>query len=219
LIGSGWLESAPFAATKAAYETGWHESPTPRSNEHELIEEQKPMKRLIAVTACTLIGLTGAAIAGGGYGKDKSSQSATQRMDIVDTAVAAGQFKTLAAALQAAGLVDALKGEGPFTVFAPTDAAFAKLPAGTLENLLKPENKATLTKILTFHVIPGEVKAEQVVKMTESSATLAGQTFRIVQKDGKVMIGNDKAMATVVKTDIPATNGVIHVIDTVILPN
>lgn len=178
------------------------------------------MKRLIAVTACTLIGLTGAAIAGGGYGKDtaKQAQNATT-MDIVDTAVAAGQFKTLAAALQAAGLVDALKGEGPFTVFAPTDAAFAKLPAGTVENLLKPENKATLTKILTFHVIPGEVKAEQVVKMTESSATLAGQTFRIVQKDGKVMIGNDKAMATVVKTDIAATNGVIHVIDTVILPN
>lgn len=179
------------------------------------------MKLMTAVIASVLIGVTGLAIAGGGYGSQKAGQKSgwSEKKDIVDTAVAAGQFNTLAAALQAAGLVDALKGEGPFTVFAPTDAAFAKLPPGTLENLLKPENKATLTKILTFHVIPGSVKAEQVVTMTESSATLAGQTFRIQTKDGKVKIGNDKAMATVVKTDIMATNGVIHVIDAVILPN
>ncbi|HBS29914.1 MAG TPA: Nex18 symbiotically induced protein [Phycisphaerales bacterium] len=180
------------------------------------------MKRLMAIGACVMMAVTGAAVVAGDHpssGKAPPTAPAAKPMDIVDTAVGAGQFKTLAAALQAAGLVEALKGKGPFTVFAPTDEAFAKLPAGTLENLLKPENKETLTKILTFHVIPGEVKAAQVVKMTESSATLAGQTFRIVTNDGKVSIGNDKAMANVVKTDIVASNGVIHVIDSVILPN
>ena len=133
--------------------------------------------------------------------------------DIVETAVGAGQFKTLAAALKAADLVGTLKGDGPFTVFAPTDAAFAKLPAGTVENLLKPENKAKLTAILTYHVVPGAVKAVQVTKLDEAK-TINGAMVKVSTDHGKVMI-ND---ATVVKPDIAASNGVIHVIDKVILP-
>ena len=134
--------------------------------------------------------------------------------DIVDTAVGAGQFKTLAAALKAADLVETLKGSGPFTVFAPTDEAFAKLPAGTVENLLKPENKAKLTAILTYHVVPGAVKAEQVAKLDEAK-TVNGAMVKVSTDDGKVMI-ND---ATVVNADIAASNGVIHAIDKVILPH
>ena len=133
--------------------------------------------------------------------------------DIVDTAVAAGSFRTLAKALQAAGLVDTLKGRGPFTVFAPTDDAFAKLPAGTLENLLKPENKAQLTAILTYHVVPGKVTAAQVTKMT-STPTVNGQELTIAANGRSVMVGQ----ATVVKADVQASNGVIHVIDQVMLP-
>jgi uncharacterized surface protein with fasciclin (FAS1) repeats len=133
--------------------------------------------------------------------------------DIVDTAVAAGSFNTLAAALKAAGLVETLKGPGPFTVFAPTDAAFAKLPAGTVESLLKPENKAKLAGILTYHVVPGKVMAADVVKLTEAK-TVNGQSVAIVVKDGKVTVDG----ANVVKTDVVASNGVIHVIDSVILP-
>jgi uncharacterized surface protein with fasciclin (FAS1) repeats len=133
--------------------------------------------------------------------------------DIVDTAVAAGSFGTLAAALTAAGLVETLKGEGPFTVFAPTDAAFAKLPAGTVENLLKPENKDQLTKILTYHVVAGSVKAADVVKLTEAK-TVQGQSVKITVKDGKVSVDG----ATVTATDIAASNGVIHVIDSVMMP-
>jgi uncharacterized surface protein with fasciclin (FAS1) repeats len=134
-------------------------------------------------------------------------------MDIVDTAVEAGQFTTLAAALGAAGLVETLKGPGPFTVFAPTDAAFAKLPAGTVENLLKPENKDQLAAILTYHVIPGTVMAADVVKVDEAE-TVNGQMLNVTVKGDQVMV-ND---ATVTATDIAATNGVIHVIDTVVLP-
>jgi len=133
--------------------------------------------------------------------------------DIIDTAVA-GSFKTLAAALQAADLVDALKGEGPFTVFAPTDDAFKKPPPGTLESLLKPENKEKLRAILTYHVVSGKVTAAEVVKLS-SAKTLNGQNVTISTHKGKVMVNN----ANVVKTDIAASNGVIHVIDTVILPN
>ena len=136
-----------------------------------------------------------------------------QEKDIVDTAVAAGSFKTLAAALKAAGLIETLKGKGPFTVFAPTDEAFAKLPAGTVENLLKPENKAQLTAILTYHVVPGAVMASQVVTLKEAK-TVNGQSVKISATGGTVMV--DKAK--VVKTDIKASNGVIHVIDTVMLP-
>ena len=133
--------------------------------------------------------------------------------DIVDTAVAAGQFNTLAAALEAADLVDTLKGDGPFTVFAPTDAAFAKLPEGTVESLLKPENRDQLIAILTYHVVPGKVKAADVVKLSEAK-TVNGQDVSITVADNGVQIDN----ANVVKTDIGASNGVIHVIDTVIIP-
>ena len=131
----------------------------------------------------------------------------------MDTAVAAGSFKTLAKALAAADLVQTLKGPGPFTVFAPTDEAFAKLPAGTIEMLLKPENKAKLQRILTYHVVAGKVMASEVVKMRSAKA-VSGDTIAIAMRDGGVMVDN----AHVVKTDIAASNGVIHVIDTVILP-
>lgn len=137
----------------------------------------------------------------------------SKKKDIVDTAVAAGSFKTLAAALQAAGLVDTLKGPGPFTVFAPTDEAFAKLPAGTVEDLLKPENKQKLISILTYHVVAGKVMAKDVVKLEEAK-TVNGQDLKIMVNGGKVMVNN----ANVVKTDIQCSNGVIHVIDTVLLP-
>jgi uncharacterized surface protein with fasciclin (FAS1) repeats len=141
------------------------------------------------------------------------SSYAGGQKDIVDTAVAAGSFKTLAAALKAADLVGTLKGKGPFTVFAPTDDAFAKLPAGTLDDLLKPENKAKLQGILTYHVVSGKVMASDVVKLN-SAKTVNGQSATIKVKDGTVMV--DKAKVT--KTDIMCTNGVIHLIDAVILP-
>ena len=133
--------------------------------------------------------------------------------DVVDTAVAAGQFKTLAAALNAAGLVETLKGDGPFTVFAPTDDAFAKLPAGTVENLLKPENKDDLVAILTYHVVPGKVMAADVVKLDEAK-TVNGKMVDIEVESETVMVNDAK----VTKADIIASNGVIHVIDTVVLP-
>jgi uncharacterized surface protein with fasciclin (FAS1) repeats len=133
--------------------------------------------------------------------------------DIVDTAVAAGQFKTLAAALDGAGLVSILKGPGPFTVFAPTDAAFAKLPAGTVDGLLKPENKAQLTAILTYHVIPGRVMAADVAQLTEAK-TVNGEMVKVRADGGSVMVNDAKVTAA----DVTASNGVIHVIDTVILP-
>ena len=136
--------------------------------------------------------------------------------DIVDTAVGAGTFKTLAAAAGAADLVSTLKGPGPFTVFAPTDEAFAKLPAGTVETLLKPENKEKLKEILLLHVVPGKVLAKDVVKISE--ATTAGGKNVAVSTDGGVKVGTPSGMANVVKTDIEASNGVIHVIDSVILP-
>ena len=136
--------------------------------------------------------------------------------DIVDTAVAAGTFKTLAAALGAADLVTTLKGGGPFTVFAPTDEAFAKLPAGTVETLLKPENKEKLKEILLLHVVPGSVYAADVVTLSEAK-TASGKTVK-VSTDGGVKVGTATGLVNVVKTDIKAANGVIHVIDAVILP-
>ena len=131
--------------------------------------------------------------------------------DIVETAVAAGNFKTLATALQAAGLVETLKGKGPFTVFAPTDEAFAKLPAGTVEGLLK--DKAKLAAVLTYHVVPGKVSAAEVVKLSEAK-TVEGQAVKIKAEGGKVSVDG----ASVVKADVAASNGVIHVIDTVLMP-
>jgi uncharacterized surface protein with fasciclin (FAS1) repeats len=152
-------------------------------------------------------GATGAAGGAGGAG----GQAALK--DIVDTAVAAGSFKTLAAALTAADLVTTLKGAGPFTVFAPTDAAFAKLPAGTLDTLLKPENKAMLQSILEYHVVSGKLLAADVVKLTHAT-TLEGQDVTIAVANGGVTIN----AAKVITPDVLATNGVIHVIDTVLLP-
>jgi uncharacterized surface protein with fasciclin (FAS1) repeats len=142
---------------------------------------------------------------------------ANEEKDIVDTAVAAGSFKTLVAAVQAAGLVEALRGDGPFTVFAPTDEAFKKLPKGTLETLLKPENKEKLAAILKYHVVPGKVMAQDVLKLksgTKVQTLLPGAKFAVKITKKGVMV--DKAK--VVKTDIACTNGVIHVIDTVLLP-
>jgi uncharacterized surface protein with fasciclin (FAS1) repeats len=139
--------------------------------------------------------------------------AAAAEKDIVDTAVEAGSFKTLAAALKAADLIETLKGKGPFTVFAPTDEAFAKLPKGTVEELLKPENKAKLAGILTYHVVSGKVEAKDAVKL-KSAKTVNGASFKITASDAGVMV--DKAK--VVKTDIQCTNGVIHVIDSVIMP-
>jgi uncharacterized surface protein with fasciclin (FAS1) repeats len=136
--------------------------------------------------------------------------------DIVDTAVGAGTFKTLATALGAADLVATLKGAGPFTVFAPTDEAFAKLPAGTVESLLKPENKEKLKEILLLHVVPGSVYAADVVKLKEAK-TAGGKTVSI-STEGGVKVGTATGKANVVKTDIKTSNGVIHVIDAVILP-
>ena len=133
--------------------------------------------------------------------------------DIIDTAVAAGSFKTLAAALQAADLVGALKGEGPFTVFAPTDEAFAKLPAGTVETLLLPENKAMLVDILTYHVVAGKVTSTDVVGL-EKATMLNGKDVKITVEGSKVMVNQ----ANVVAVDIEASNGIIHVIDEVLLP-
>ena len=136
------------------------------------------------------------------------------KADIVDTAVAAGDFNTLVAAVQAAGLVDTLKGEGPYTVFAPTDEAFAKLPDGTVEMLLLPENKDKLVAILTYHVVPGNVQAVDVVELT--SATTANGANVAIRVEETVVFVND---SRVVATDIEASNGVIHVVDTVLMPN
>jgi uncharacterized surface protein with fasciclin (FAS1) repeats len=133
--------------------------------------------------------------------------------DIVEVADSGVSFKTLIAAAHAAGLVEALKGQGPLTVFAPTDEAFAKLPAGTVENLLKPENKDKLTAVLTYHVVPGRVTAGEVVNLS-SAKTINGRALQISSMDGKVMIDN----ARVTATDIMASNGIIHVIDSVVLP-
>ena len=149
----------------------------------------------------------------GALGMPATSAAQTGK-DIVDTAVAAGSFKTLAKALQAADLVDTLKGKGPFTVFAPTDEAFAKLPAETLNDLLKPENKKKLQRILTYHVVPGRVTSADVVKLQNAKA-VSGDTIDIKASGGTVMVEN----ARVVKADVQASNGVIHVIDTVILPD
>jgi uncharacterized surface protein with fasciclin (FAS1) repeats len=160
------------------------------------------MKTMLTFSSLVLVGMLVA-----------TSAQAQQTRNIVDTAVAAGSFTTLAKALTAADLVATLQGPGPFTVFAPTDAAFAKLPAGTVESLLKPENKDKLRRVLTYHVVAGTVRAADVVKL-QSAKAVSGDTITIKVADGKVHVD----AANVTKTDIQASNGVIHVIDTVILP-
>jgi uncharacterized surface protein with fasciclin (FAS1) repeats len=161
------------------------------------------MKSFCMLTSLAIAGIVAAS----------SPARAQQAKDIVDTAVAAGSFSTLAKALVAADLVNTLKGAGPFTVFAPTDAAFAKLPVGTLDNLLKPENKAMLQRVLTYHVVAGNVMAADVIKLSSAKA-VSGDTLSIKINGEAVMIDN----AHVVKADVAASNGVIHVIDTVLLP-
>jgi transforming growth factor-beta-induced protein len=149
-----------------------------------------------------------------------SSQSFAAEKDIVQTAAGAGSFKTLVAAVKAAGLAQTLMGKGPFTIFAPTDAAFAKLPKGTVANLLKPENKATLASILKYHVVPGRVTARKVMMLPSGSKvkTVNGESFAVRLNNGVDIDPFSSAQANVTKTDIMASNGVIHVIDRVILP-
>jgi len=142
-----------------------------------------------------------------------SASAALASEDIVDTAAAAGSFKTLVSAVKAAGLVDTLKGPGPFTVFAPTDEAFAKLPAGTVESLLKPENKGKLVSILTYHVVPGKVMSADIMGKTLKAKTVEGSNVSIDATNGVMVDG-----AKVATADIEASNGVIHVIDAVIMP-
>jgi uncharacterized surface protein with fasciclin (FAS1) repeats len=165
------------------------------------MKEMKTMRKMIALAGALALAFTLAPLAHGDH----------HEKDIVDTAVDAGQFTTLATALQAAGLVETLKGDGPFTVFAPTDAAFAKIPPADLQAILA--DKEMLTKILTYHVVAGKVTAEEVVKLT-SATTVEGQSVTIDASNG-VKINN----ANVVKADVMASNGVIHVIDTVLLPS
>jgi uncharacterized surface protein with fasciclin (FAS1) repeats len=169
------------------------------------------MLKLITLASSCILALGVASTASAQGAAPAKAAAATK--NIVDTAVGAGNFKTLVAAVQAAGLAETLSG-GTFTVFAPTDEAFAKLPAGTVENLLKPENKAKLASILTYHVVAGKVMAADVVKLT-NAGTVQGQRVDIKAQGGKVTVDG----ANVVATDIACTNGVIHVIDTVILPN
>lgn len=159
----------------------------------------------VALSVGLVIGLAGHSVA---------MKHGDAKMDIVDTAASAGSFQTLVAAVKAADLVDTLKGEGPFTVFAPTDEAFSKLPEGTLQDLLKPENKAKLQAILTYHVVPGKIMAADVTQIN-TAQTVNGDSLPVKVEDGSVNIGDAK----VTKADIKSTNGVIHVIDTVLIPD
>jgi uncharacterized surface protein with fasciclin (FAS1) repeats len=168
---------------------------------------KKFIKSMLVAVSVTALSFT--ALAGGGYAKKSEAKPS-----IVSIAADNPDFSTLVAALKAADLVDALQGDGPFTVFAPTNEAFAKLPAGTVEDLLKPENKDQLVAVLTYHVVPGKVYAKDVVNLS-SADSLQGDSIDIKTAMGKVMVDG----ATVVATDIAGSNGVIHVIDSVILPN
>ncbi len=165
------------------------------------------LKSALAATALVSLSIAPAAA------EHHKSGKYSQKSDIVDTAIAAGSFSTLVAAVQAAGLEETLRSDGPFTVFAPTDDAFAKLPAGTLEDLLKPENKDQLASILTYHVLSGKVMSGDIAGKTLDVETVQGSTLSIDATDG-VKVDN----ATVIKADVKASNGVIHVIDTVVMP-
>lgn len=168
---------------------------------------------LITFIAASMLLVTALAHAGD-YNKNATKMAnETKLQDIVATAIAAGSFNTLVTAVKAAGLVETLQGDGPFTVFAPNDAAFAKLPKETLDGLLA--NKEKLAAVLTYHVVAGKVMAADAIKLDgKEAATVNGQSFKIAVKDGCVMVDNAKVIAT----DIQCSNGVIHVIDTVILP-
>lgn len=187
------------------------------------------MKKWTTVSALALVAVAGFAIAGN---QTPSNNTAAQkptvavnradqsvRGDLIQTLNSAGNFKTLLKALEATQLTNVLKQEGPFTFFAPTDDAFAALPPGTIETLMKPENKEHFTNILKFHLLQGKVRLRDAIQMKESSQTLAGQTFSINSKDGVTQIGTDlKWMANVTAFDQPASNGVVHFIDRVIMP-
>ncbi len=180
----------------------------------EIKKMNNTLRTLIAIIAASVVAalpLT-AGDAGCGYSSSYTHGKHNLTNDLVDTAVGSGSFNTLVAAVKAAGLVDTLKGEGPFTLFAPSDEAFAKLPAGTLEFLLQPENKDELISILTYHVVPGKILAADV--KPGSAPTVNGENLVVGIENDAVKINK----ATVVKTDIKCTNGVIHVVDTVILP-
>lgn len=170
----------------------------------KIISSSRFINTIVGALAASLLALS--MIAG-------AAEHKAEAKDIIDLAATNGNFNTLSAALKAAGLVDVMKGKGPFTVFAPTDEAFAKLPKGRVENLLKPENIEQLKAILTYHVVSGKVMAADVVKL-DSATTLNGADVSIAVKEETVKV-ND---ATVVKTDVVASNGIIHVVDTVILP-
>jgi uncharacterized surface protein with fasciclin (FAS1) repeats len=171
------------------------------------MKTRKRTLSVIAVLMVLVIGIVGC------KSDDDDHPTAMNLNDIVDTAIAAGNFNTLVAAVQAAGLEATLRGPGPFTVFAPTDTAFANLPAGTLDSLLLPQNQAQLQNILLYHVVPGEFRAADVIQ-NSSLTTAQGQNVTITVNNGSVMVDN----ANVTATDIIASNGVIHVIDAVILP-
>ncbi len=172
-------------------------------------------KGFSAVAFAMMLAVGGVAVAESANTSHASAAKAdhSAKKDIVDTAIGAGSFNTLVAAVKAAGLVDTLKGEGPFTVFAPTDEAFAKLPKEAVADLLKPENKEKLKSVLTYHVVAGKVDAAAASKLT-SAKTVNGQDLSVKVDDGSVYVGGAK----VVKADVMASNGVIHVIDTVVMP-
>lgn len=171
--------------------------------------------RLVSLAALSAALIAAPAYAGDHHGSRnaKADHHASMQADIVDTAVTAGQFETLVAAVQAAGLVDTLKGDGPFTVFAPVDAAFAGLPQGVVERLLQPENRHELQAILTYHVVPGAITSDQLAGSIQSVTTVEGSSVLIDATNG-VRVGN----AEVVQADIRTSNGVIHVVDRVIIP-
>lgn len=173
----------------------------------------RPASSFRSLAVALALGLAAPLAFASHHGSDHAAVAPAEA-DIVDTAVAAGQFETLAAALGAAGLVDTLKGDGPFTVFAPTDEAFAALPAGTVEDLLKPENRDQLVAILTYHVVPGNHPAARVVGMQQAT-TVNGEALDIGAVDDAVTVGG----ANVVTADVAASNGVIHVIDKVLIPD
>lgn len=172
---------------------------------------------MLRLASIVLVAAVSVAACGGESSSSPGAQTPTSaasaKGDIVDTAASAGQFKTLIAAVQAAGLEETLRGQGPFTVFAPTDEAFAKLPAGTVESLLKPENKDKLKAILTYHVVSGNVPSTEAVKLT-SAKTVNGKELKLDASSGTLKVDG----ASVVKADVFASNGVIHVIDAVVLP-
>ena len=174
----------------------------------------RALKKLTNVVAVLGIAIGIAACGATSDKKSMTSDKSMAKADIVDTAVSAKQFNTLVAAVQAAGLVDTLKGEGPFTVFAPTDDAFAALPDGTVESLLKPENKDKLVAILTYHVVPAKVMSGDIAGKKLMVASVQGGNLDVNATGGSVMINNAK----VIGADVEASNGVIHVIDTVLLP-